>query len=439
MEQTKAGFAKVEITPAVGCSLSGYAARTAVSAGVHDPLFARALILENGEQILLMVSVDLLALSSEFVTQVRERIGRKLPISRHQILIGATHTHSGPNTVRTFFNATEELDERYMDFVASSIAEAAERAWSARFAARVGFGQAHIPALGVNRRNPENGFIDRTAAIIRIDDMGRNCKAVVVVYGCHPTVLGVENLYITADFPAPAIAGIERALCQGFAMFFNGAEANISVGHSPELTALGLETPNRTFERAAELGQQLTDATLAALPSIQTKTDVILNGAVLDCELRGRRYGSIVELEAALKDVEGRIERRGPPKDALSTELQLEKLYALIRLNNARQLAKKNGRIPFDLQAFRIGGALFLGVPAEVFSETGRTIKEQLGKDTFVIGLANGYEGYLPAKSAFAEGGYEVEASYCDSNSEQHLVERALELHRRLLPAVAAR
>ena len=62
-----AGFSKVCISPPIGAPLAGFAAREGVSEGIHDDLFARSLVLSDEVASFALVSVDLLAVPSEFV------------------------------------------------------------------------------------------------------------------------------------------------------------------------------------------------------------------------------------------------------------------------------------------------------------------------------------------------------------------------------------
>ena len=106
----KAGFSKVCISPPKGAPLAGFAAREGVSAGIHDDLFARALVLSDEKSALALVSVDLLALPSEFVKRVRIGIESRTGISADAVMIASTHTHAGPVTITTFFNPEESVD-----------------------------------------------------------------------------------------------------------------------------------------------------------------------------------------------------------------------------------------------------------------------------------------------------------------------------------------
>src|SRR5689334_8945477 len=105
-----AGIGKICISPAPGAPLAGFAARQGMAAGVHDDLFARALVLENRGQAVALVSVDVLALPNHFVARVRTAINECLGIETEGVMIASTHTHAGPVTITTFFNPDESLD-----------------------------------------------------------------------------------------------------------------------------------------------------------------------------------------------------------------------------------------------------------------------------------------------------------------------------------------
>ena len=56
-----------------------------------------------------------------------------------------------------------------------------------------------------------------------------------------------------------------------------------------------------------------------------------------------------------------------------------------------------------------MGGLSLVAAPGEIFTENGALVKEQSPfKDTFFLGYTNGSIGYVPTRSAYPEGGYEV-------------------------------
>jgi len=433
----RAGLSRVCISPAIGTPLAGFAARQEVSQGIHDDLYVRALVLENARSAVAMVSVDVLALSSDFIARVRGEIQKTIGLVPESVMIASTHTHAGPVTITTFFNPDESVDPDYMDALAQSIKESVTTAWHKRFPARVGVGVAHVEGVGVNRRSPDQRPIDEEIGIIKVEDAVGKTRAVFINYACHPTVLGPDNLLVSGDFPAFAVKEIEDAIGpDGFAMFVNGTQGNISMGHSSELSAIGIITPGRTFERAAELGQLLADATRRALPSIEVFDQPELGSAAISIELPLKHYPSTAETSKQLRDAEAHlaeiISADGDAIDQLR-RAKSEHLYASITNFYAKETAVlANGLLPLELQGIRIDDAVFVAVPAEVFVEIGLHLKKIAPRRTFIVGIANGYIGYLPTTAAHAAGGYEVVSSKCQPEAEHILIDRALNLEKKL-------
>jgi neutral ceramidase len=434
-----AGFHKVCISPPIGAPLAGFAARQGVATGIHDDLFARALALANEQTAIAFVSVDVLALPRHFIESVRAAINARTGIAPEAVMIAATHTHAGPVTISTFFNPDESLDANYMDRLAEAMVESVVTAWRERFPARVGVGVGRVAGIGVNRRTPDKLPIDEEIGIIKIADADGRARAALINHACHPTVLGPDNLLVTGDFPAFAIEEIEAALgADGFAIFTNGAQGNISMGHSSELSAIGVITPGRTFERAAELGYRLGDAALAALPEIETDADPKLRALSQSVDLPLKKLPSIEEAARVLREADARLAKLNGLHE-LSEELnraKSERLYASITHFYARETSKlPDGYLPIELQGVRINDTALIAVPAEVFVEIGLQVKQRAPRRTFIVGIANGYIGYLTTEAAHGLGGYEVVSSKVAPEAEAVLIEKTLELEKQLFSA----
>ncbi len=433
----KAGFSKVCISPPIGAPLAGFAARQEVSRGIHDDLFSSALIFETANAAVAIVSVDVLALPSEFVNRVRAAIQKQTGLKPESVMIAATHTHAGPVTITTFFNPDESVDQGYMNSLADRITQSVTEAWHKRFTARVGVGVGHVEGVGVNRRSPNQRPVDEEIGIIKVEDSDGATRAVFINYACHPTVLGPDNLLVTGDFPAFAVKEIENAIGpDGFAMFVNGTQGNISMGHSSELSAIGVITPGRTFERAADLGHLLAEATQKTLKVIESDDRPSLSSVSLPIHLPLKHYPSFDETSRLLTEAEKHlaelISSDGNRLDELR-RAKSEHLYASITNFYAKEArAFADGLLPIELQGIAIGDAVFVAVPAEVFVEIGLRLKRMARRRTFVVGIANGYIGYLPTSAAHAEGGYEVVSSKCRPEAEDVLIEKVLALEETL-------
>jgi neutral ceramidase len=429
MRLLKAGWSRIAITPEIGTRLTGFSAREGVSTGVHDDLYVRSLVIESEARSVALVSVEVLALDGDFITAVKQGISRRTDIPAARILIACTHTHSGPVTIKTFFNPEETVEDAYMARLAAAIEQSAVEAWERRAPALAGWGVARVTGVGVNRRDPEHGYVDEDAGILKISGAEGAARAVVIHYACHPTVLGPNNLLVTGDFPSFALEEVERAT-GAFAMFFNGAQGDVSMGHSSELSAIGIIAPGRTFERAAEMGARLAEAVLAELPRIHTG-DVALDAGSVALDLPLKSYPPTEELSREAR-IAGEHLASLAGRGADDVELRQAKMQALYT-SIERVLAGANseypsGTMPLELQGVRIGGTLLVGLPAEAFAEVGQSMKRASGSKILVVGLANGYIGYVPCRPAYAEGGYEIVSSRTTPEAEDALAAAAARL-----------
>lgn len=431
-----AGFAKAIISPPIGAPLAGFAAREGVCEGIHDELHSRALVLESRGRSVAFVSVDVLALASDFVNGVRETIQARTGIDRDSIVIASTHTHAGPVTVKTFFNPEDTLDQEFMAGLSEAIVTSVDSAWQTRRPSRAGVGSGTVDGIGVNRRAPDKKPIDEEIGIIKIEDESGKLRAVLMNYSCHPTVLGSNNLLATGDFPYFAVDHVENEIGEGgFAMFVNGTQGNISMGHSSELSAIGVITPGRTFEHAEELGKKLGMATISALDSIVPNDSPRIGSAIANVRFPLKTLPDVQAAGQALKAAEeelAAVATDGLPIESLMSA-KSKRLYASITDFYARETASLNGNLHVELQAVRIDNALFLAIPAEVFVEIGLELKRRAKFQTYIIGIANGYIGYLPTKAAHSDGGYEVVSSKVAPESEDMLYDEAAKLEAAVL------
>ena len=126
----KAGAAKIEITPNVGCWLEGIP-RAQPSNALHDPLHARALVIEYspegraGNRICL-VSCDLIGVTATFAQEVRQKIGQALGATPANIVVACTHNHSGPAMIG--FDNPDHIDKEYLNLLSSKLLQVCQEA-----------------------------------------------------------------------------------------------------------------------------------------------------------------------------------------------------------------------------------------------------------------------------------------------------------------------
>jgi len=411
MAQLLAGAARANITPYVGAFLAGFGNRDHGSEGIHDELFARALVLRTGETTVALVACDLIGLTFESVATIRERVEAATGIPPSHVMIACSHTHSGP-TMGLLRHPV--VDMELVHVTERKIAGAAIAAHRSMVAASLGSGKGKA-RIGINRRqwaagqrmtlgrNPE-GPIDEDVGVIRVDDAQGRPMAVFVNHSCHGVALGGGNYLVSADFPGQTAAFLEAAYTGAVCGFLNGTPGDIN----PEPAC------STSFENARRLGVRLGAEAIKVAETIEAKSEAPL----------GARQASVdVPLAELPSAAEARrlIEQRQAELDAALAEGKVSRvLYDCDwQLGWARDVLAEHAKperqktTPLEIQALRLGDALLIGTPGETFVEIGLAIKAASPvANTFVLGYTNGVFGYIPTAKAFEEGGYEVDAAY---------------------------
>jgi hypothetical protein len=275
----QAGVGRAVITPPVGIAHAGWGVQTHQRAeGVDMDLFATVLVLANGPVEAALVDVDFCVVGRDLADPIRQAIADLCGIPFAQVRLSYTHTHSGPMLGPSWMTEGEELIAPYVESLPGRIAGAAWEAKRRLRPVRVAAGSGSSDIV-VNRRlklpsgrvvagRNWGGFADREVKVVRIDDLDERPLAVIVHYGCHPTIMGPPNRLITPDYPGMVrhvVEGATGATC----LFLQGAAGNVHaivdfvgdvavyrrlgaiLGHEAARVALGLRTvPRRERPRS---------------------------------------------------------------------------------------------------------------------------------------------------------------------------------------------
>ena len=150
----QAGAAKVNITPFVGGPMAGYGARDHGSEGIHDELYAKALVLDDGEVEVALITSDLIGVDRELTGQVRALAEEMAGLPGDRVWVCASHTHLGPEVRkrRAEEEAYDVFDNAYVDVLAKKMATAVKIAHDGRRPARLGYGATTAEGISYNRR-----------------------------------------------------------------------------------------------------------------------------------------------------------------------------------------------------------------------------------------------------------------------------------------------
>lgn len=409
----RAGVAKVPLSLPSGTPLAGYgsAARRLnppdpnpfngfamfkPATGQIDLLFARALVMVNDTTKVGIVTVDSVGILSDLVDRIHARavtLGATIP--RENLLVSASHTHSGPGTqtklkfwelVGTDFLHTP-LRDAFVDDCALALYNAEQNLQLAKY----GSGSDLLAGVTVNRRvgvsptaTPTD--VDKELGVIRIDKMNGTPLAVVWNFAIHGTAFGDSNLSFSADVMGAVSAKVEADLGVP-ALFANGAEGDTSPdGHG----ATGIATLAPII--AAKI--EAIHAGIATNPQI-----------VLQCVSHVEPFGKAT-LDLSLNRL-----------PAGSVDLDLATLLTILNLGHVKfKMDQHWFENDFRFQAIRMNDTLIVPVPGEPIFVVGQAMKVE-GKAlgfarVFVFGLSNGHMAYITNEAEYNVGGYEAVATF---------------------------
>ena len=400
----RAGCARVDITCPIGTPLIGSYGKP--SADVLDPLYARTLVLNDGSATLALVSADLLYTPlEEIVLPVRAKVREQVGIPEQNVLVCATHTHSGPEVfTRSKLPSggrlpASQIDQVYLTSLIKKIADSVRVAHNNMQPARIGIAKDELPELVFNRRtidangmavmtwrvspkvamtrtirtdtagqvrvsfalaseesNLEFGPVDPDLHVVRVEDMDGDLVGSLLNFACHPVcVYPFAGTTISADYPGDA-SGVVEQVAGGLCLFTLGTAGNI-VPYQRGLAA------------HRQIGRALGGAALRQLQFVKTIDDVRLRALTKKVEFPVK----VVSAQSG----------GDPGKETLQP-------------------------ITTEIQVLAIGDIYLLGLPGEVLVEIGLEIKRKAALDNLIlISLSNDTIGYICHSRAYEQGGYE--------------------------------
>lgn len=273
----RVGTGTTDITPPIETSSAGYEKRIGIPMkGVHDPLLATTLIMDNGQKMVGFCSLDNLGFTYDHIQEVIRKVKSYPGLEKCEIYIGSTHTHAGGGefinipiigeVLAGVFNPS--ITQFYIDRIVNSFVIAFQKLEPAE----IGFGYGQVEDLSKFRsKYPPNISPLEEVALIKFLKLDGSPLAALYNYPLHPTVLDKNNLLFSADFIGYTRQYLKKFLSpQLTVVYFNGAQAEII----PNLPPGG----NR-FAYSDAVGQTLADAVLKIWRSTPTKNQITITSA----------------------------------------------------------------------------------------------------------------------------------------------------------------
>jgi len=388
----KAGVSKTIITPSQNMWMAGFGFRDKPSEGSLHDLYAKALVLEDasGNRSVLVTS-DLLGFPKGMSDRIRRRIEEKHNLSKSQIILNSSHTHTGPVLLNALYDIyplqagdkkrIEEysawLEDKVVDLVSSAI-EAVEpvRVYSGQGVVRFQYNRRNNNASLLNRLTELEGPNDFAVPVIKVESEDGDVMAVTFGYACHPVVLGFYQW--SGDYPGFAQRELEKLYPGATALFFQGAGGD----QNPHL--------RQTVEVAQQYGKELAASVDRVLNEEMKELSPVLTTAYSEVDLSLTPAPTADELSRMVENVTGYPKRWA------------ERMLTEIKSGKSQLTA-----YPYPVQLWQMGDQLLFSLGGELVIEYSIALKRIFGNDIFVMGYSNDVMDYIPTVRILREGGYE--------------------------------
>jgi len=413
--QFSAGAARVSLHPEVFPVIvsGGYIARYADK--VADPVFVRALVLDNGSDRIAMATIDACILDTKLCDSIREAVSRKTGIPIDHILVSATHTHLGGSTAGVLGTP---MDETYSELVRLRTIDAIVKAASNQVPVKIGWGAASYPEGTYCRiwslrpdmirtdpygevtvrstthpgfQNPDFvgpcGPVNDQLTVISLQTPDGKPFAAYVNYPMHFWGIGLEAL--SSDYFGLYCDLLEKRLgidpaSSGVVLLSNGTTGD------QQWRDYSQPDPNMDHIKYAN---RLVEQTESLLNGIQYHDWVPL-GATEVIQTFNRHHQNATRLAWARETIKAMGDRELP--QTLPEVYAYEAVYL-----------DQEPRRDIPLQAMRIGDIGITAIPFEVYGITGLKLARRSPFDLqMTVELANGGEGYIVPPELHVFGGY---------------------------------
>ncbi len=434
--ELKVGAAAVVITPPAGTPMAGYYLERGARS-VHDDLYARSIVIESGDRAAALVVLDLITTPRELVERARGEIERTTRIRGADVMISATHSHTGPVVDRNSpFGGQSDAVRDYLAGLPARIAESVRQAEGRLAPARASAATGRETSIAFNRRyhmrdgsvgwNPGKlnpaiikpaGTIDPEVPVVYFESAAGRPIATYVNHAVHLDNVGEPS--ISADLVYP----LSRALAD-----FKGPEmvTVFSAGCCGDVNHIDVNwrEPQGGSANAARMGTILAAEVLRAWPRLEAvAADAVrVRSAMVRLTLPAISEADVARSRSV-------IERMQDPKGHRPGFLEMVDAF------KTRDVAARQGRpLEVEVQVVALGDDLaWVSLPGEVFVELGLAIKQDSPfRRTIIAELADGSIGYIPSRRAYAQGNYEVVSARCAEGSGERLVDAAGRLLREL-------
>ncbi|KAA8745359.1 hypothetical protein [Paenibacillus sp. UASWS1643] len=370
----KVAFCKERINPSLPCHMEGYADR--ISKEQHDDLELHSLLIESNKMILFHV-LDVILIEKKLSDRIKATLSGRFSIPEDQIIIEATHTHSGPKVSSIIYPEIAPSEE-YLQSIISAVVENTEYCLKNITEAKAFYGTCEVNEFYGNRNGVSLPFNNK-AYTLQFRDLCDNPLVSFINLSCHPTVLSPEEHRISSDFIGVLRDEYKRQT--GIpAIVVNGECGDVSTRFTRQ---------GQDFNEVERVGKGIA----ASLVKTKDFTEILFKNL----------SASSYTLEVDYEQYEG---------------FPIEK-DALIRLN-----ADKPTAYVYETDGFR-----FVTIPGELVYNLGLLLRSKDNKPMFINAYVNEFNGYAVDREQYGKF-YETSMSNYPVGKADEMVEGIRSLYR---------
>jgi neutral ceramidase len=409
----KLGFAHLNITPEPGTWLAGFSPlRQAIE--IESELTIKLVILQSPETTV-WIQIDTIAVDIDFYQQVCQLLA-PYGIQPHQLMVHATHTHSGPeglvNTTIIPMQGMENIFGHYLSTMVQHYLNAIERLYLQalnKMNEIIEVKSNHGQCLNVmSERHDQNLPSDQLLTVIELTTT--TAKILFYHMPMHPTILNQLSTLISADLPGAVASGLTQ---YSMVYYLNGCAGDMS---------------SRFTRISNDRNQLLTFRDII----VQRINDLISTASPVTLSIKAHAWQislptrSVIDQESAKQQLERAESMLAETviNDAGTRRLLESKVEGTrTQIALMRNLSAIKS-INLTINVVELCNIKFISFPGELYSKLGQALPD----DCRVIGYANGYYLYLPDKQAYNREDYEVYSSFFEVGSGEWFINE-LKLH----------
>lgn len=436
----QAAASMVNVTPHKG-------AKVLANRQVHDSLYAKTLVLDDGKERLVFIIVDNQGIPAYLIDEAKKQIYQETQIPPSHILVAATHTHTAisAGSAPINLNSDQKFND-YQQLLVEKMVEGTRMAINNLQPAQIGWGSFDKEEYVFNRRwymkdpvtnpfglldsvktnpgylHPENlvgpaGPTDPEVSFLAVKSISGEPISVLANYSLH-YIGGTNSGDVSADYYGELGRRLESLLVEKKSEISYPFVGIMSNGTSGDVNNFNFAAPKENlpaYEKIKSAADDIARSIVDQYNQIEFYEWVPLKATSMEINLKLRRPSR------SLKRNVTKIQQFSGEEPIFDSR---EKQYTTRLRSFVNRYPRKTS---FTLQAFAIGDLGIGAIPFEVFAETGLELKKKNPfSQSFTIGLANGHWGYLPTPQQHKKGGYEtwITISRVKENSSKKIVRK---------------